>query len=108
MTVDVIMQVNSNGFLAFGNIHQSVSSPEPFPSSGGAILAAFWAHANYSSSSTVYYHVTDARALLDKAINDISPAYERVNAPQEVNPSKLVIVTWTDMRNPTDANSVSF
>lgn len=79
--------------------------PQSFPASGAAIIAPFWARADYLSTSSrgkVYYRVSESSVLLDMAEQELAQAHGQAN----VNPSQLVIVTWKDLRSPTD-NTVS-
>lgn len=99
------LQVSSNGVILLGEQASSFSpeqEPEAFPAPAPGILAPFWAHADYSSNGAgdVYYRVSESTVLLQRAVQDITQAYSQAAA----NPSKLVIVTWKNLRSPSDDN----
>ncbi len=97
--------------MIFGNQPLIQDVLEPFPRANNVIVAPFWATANYSVHNTagkVYYRISDSSVLLQKAGNAIDQAYVRVGLVQEpVNPSKLVILTWEDLRSTSDQTEVS-
>ena len=94
----------------FGSQTSNLESQQehPFTSSLTApILAPFWAQANFQSQGTVRYAVSRDSNLLQRASRDINRAYNRLRIPLEaVNPTELVIVTWTDLRSVADSNTV--
>lgn len=88
----------------------SQHEPESFPAPVTAILAPFWAEADFlpGSGGSVFYRETGSPALLQRAENEINQTYSRTNTAFEpVSLSKLVIVTWKDLRSASDRNAVS-
>lgn len=106
------MQISSNGLLVLGSgVPAFRLEPEPFPAASRSIIAPFWASASYTSShsgGSVYYRVSDDSDQLLRAGTEVNHAYQRAAIPlTAVSPSKLIVVTWNDLRIASDQNDVS-
>lgn len=97
------MQISSSGVLGLGNGNDLVEIPsqQTFPLSSTAIIAPFWTGASHTATAgRVHYRVTSVSSLLQRADSEINLAYMRANVAQEpVNSTKLVVVTWENMRS---------
>lgn len=81
--------MNNNEDISF-NQSYSVYTPNPFPITSVALLAAYWGDVDTRGTGSVSYRITTNSTLLARFNRDIP----QFLSTQNVNPLWLLIATW--------------